>query len=288
MKENNFKKETSLFRKMKEKELLSGDLKLTKGVLNDPVNFIVKATQHIVAVDKEIEPDSIGSGCIIQYRDRLFLISVAHVADEKGIQACIVTGQPPKDGKTPLYSVGAMTFIDEFKIKNLDELKKDKDLTKIDLEKIETLDITFVELKEPIDILQNEINFGEPFPIVTAGQKIILDNPPMNHVPHADEEYAFAGRIRGHLKENQLVSTEKFVPMLAYGGEEGRYYKFALPHIITDVKDYKGTSGAPIFDSQGNLVALVAHCFKGEPFIYGFKASVLKQFLDFAIDSKTI
>ena len=268
------------------KENLDAKLKLVDSFLTDPVNFIVKATQHIITIDKDIEPDSVGSGCIILYREKLFLISVAHVADKAGIQVSLVVGVPPQDGKSQLYAVGAMTFIDEFKVNNLDDLKGDKDLSKIDLEKVETLDITFVELKEPILLMQNEIDFGSPFPVVTSGEKIIVPNPSLTITPSPDEEYAFFGRIKPELKGDKLFTIEKFVPMLTYVGEEGRYYKFSLPEIITDIKDYKGTSGAPIFDTQGNLVALVAYCFLRQPFIYGFKASILKEFLDQTIDNK--
>jgi hypothetical protein len=36
-----------------------------------------------------MEPQGFGSGCIIQYKERRFLLSVAHVTDIDGLATCI-------------------------------------------------------------------------------------------------------------------------------------------------------------------------------------------------------
>src|SRR5690554_4018982 len=148
------------------------------------INYIVKATQHLIVVDsKNTEPHSIGSGCIVKYQNKVYLISVAHVADKNGYSTCIVTNQPQVDSKTPLYSVGSMTFLDEYNVINPNDLKNIKALDDIDLKKNETLDITFVELKESIQIFQKEIDFGGDYGIVTEGEKIMLNEPDLTIQP---------------------------------------------------------------------------------------------------------
>ena len=181
------------------------------------VEYVVKATQHIIVVDNSsLEPKSIGSGCVIHYQNRFFLISVAHVTDKAGQQACIVTGQLPIANQTPIYSVGAMNYIEEFKIENLDDLNLDKDLKNEELKKIKVLDITFVEIKESIELLQHKIDFGEIFGSVPGGSKIILTNQDYDKPLDKTEEYCFFGRVKGKKKGQVITTTEKFTPLLEY------------------------------------------------------------------------
>ena len=66
----------------------------------DILNLIAKASQHIIMCrPSDMEPQRFGSGCIIQYKGRRFLLSVAHVTDIDDLATCIETGLPALDLK---------------------------------------------------------------------------------------------------------------------------------------------------------------------------------------------
>ena len=127
----------------------------------DYINFITAASQQIVIVEPAtIEPVAFGSGCIVYYKDRTFLLSVAHVTNIDGYAACLETNLPPQENKSSIYSVGSMCYFDQYKLS--------RNFSQLDIKGFEdlgaffdkTLDITFCEIKENLTILQPEINFG--------------------------------------------------------------------------------------------------------------------------------
>ena len=53
----------------------------------------------------------------------------------------------------------------------------------------------------------------------------------------------------------------------------GHYFEFELSSPIADHADFKGTSGAPVMDSSGNIVSLITHGYEGDKLIYGIALS---------------
>ena len=88
------------------------------------IENIIKSTIHIVMIEPEnLRPVKVGSGCLINYQNRNIVLTVAHVtAIEAG--TCIDTGHPPVDNRAPLYSVGAMNYLEKFDITRYDDLAK--------------------------------------------------------------------------------------------------------------------------------------------------------------------
>src|ERR1700747_3369565 len=102
-------------------------------LLEELINYVVKATQHVVMLDpKTLIPASGGSGCLIIYKERLFFISVQHVTDKTNLQACLDLGTGTTEG-TNVFSLPAFNFIDQYRIDGLD-------LGETTLEKLKSFD----------------------------------------------------------------------------------------------------------------------------------------------------
>lgn len=246
----------------------------------DILNAIAKSSIHIIMVEPgSILPKAFGSGCIVQYKERRFLVSVAHVTDLAGLQACVETNQPVVEGKTPLYCVGAMCYFDQYKTDLPVQIFSAEDLFK-NFE--ETLEITFCEIKETIELLQPEWDF-KLFKI-DAGEKIILNLETAGD-PDPTKLFGFCGRIRQDLKGNKLVMQPTMKLDLKYGGKKGRFHYYLAPELITDKEDYEGCSGAPILDQDGMLVGLASKIMTNTKVIYGFAIIECRNFIDLAIQT---
>lgn len=247
-------------------------------LLKELVNHVVKSTQHVIMIDSKTKiPTSGGSGCLLIYQDRLFFVSVQHVTDKKGKQAVIDTGTGNDDG-TNVYSLPALNFIDQYRIEGID-------LEEPVLHKLQSLDVCYTEIQDSIEIKQKLKDFGEI--IITEDLKrMIYTN--LDYEPTKEEGYSFHGRIRGELHQNTLHQVDKLVLGIKYDTKVGPYERFILDESIVDELDFQGTSGAPIFSETGEPVALVAHGFLGEKYLYGFSIRELRKYLDIYIDQNPI
>lgn len=244
------------------------------------LNALAKSSIHILMIEPTTkEPLAFGSGCLVQYKERNFLLSVAHVTDINGLATCIETNQPQMEGKTPLYSVGAMCFFDQYKTDIPVQIFSVKDLFN-NLQ--ETLEVTFCEIKEDIQLLQPEWDF-KAFKIDT-GEKIIL-NLEVAGEPDPDKLFGFCGRVRQKLRGSRLNLQPTMKLDLKYGGKKGRFYYFLAPEIIKDKEDYQGCSGAPILDEDGRLVALASKVMTNTKLIYGFSITECRNLLDIALQT---
>lgn len=244
------------------------------------IEEIIKSTVHIVMSEtKTLLPKGLGSGCIVRFNEKELLFTVAHVTD---IQAatCIVTGHAPVMNHTPLYSVGGMWFLDKFDITKYEEqierLKSNPD--RIEDHDFGQIDFSFATLKHRVEYLQNEIKFKD-FTVNKGKKKIISIS--LTEVPDEESTYGFFGRIKAKWMMNNnnhvLASQEVFYGGLKYKRKVGHYYEFELPNKIKSNTDFKGTSGAPIMDTNGKLVSLITHGYEGADKIYGIALADFKS-----------
>ena len=245
------------------------------------IEKIIRTTLHIVMSDPQtLLPKGIGSGCIIDYDKKEILLTVAHVTNKEAA-TCIVTGQPPMNYQTPMYSVGAMNYLEKYDItkyeEQIEQLKKEPDrIEEIDFGLI---DFSYATLQHKIDFIQQEINFKEF--TVKQSKKLIIKTD-LTEKPTSEKEYGFFGRIKPlYLKGTPLADTFE-TQEIFYGGVKfirqiKHYYEFELPNPIKSHADFKGTSGAPIMDTDGKLVSLVTHGYEGATKIYGIALADLKE-----------
>lgn len=153
------------------------------------------------------------------------------------------------------------------------------------LKKAQTLDIAFTEVKHLTALIQEQRSFELKDGTVLnipLGEKYLPEIG--NILPlRKNGKYSFSGRIRTGFNEAQKFS---FQQQLVYGMklcQMGRHLiRFDLGFPIEDQLNFKGCSGAPIFDDKGELVALVASgdANVASPYVYGFRLDRLISYIN--------
>jgi len=223
-------------------------------------------------------PVKSGSACLIQFEQFKAIFSVAHVTDiDAG--ACIPTGYPAKAGWSQLFSVGALYYLAKFD-KNLfqqqlEELKSDSE--RKEERDFGQIDFSFAIVPDHLDVLQHKIDYQDQKIKVKASKKLAIPSSKIA-IPDTNTEYAFFGRIKatkvyGTMMGNLYETMEIYYGGLQFVKKIGHYYEFLLPQPITDHADFKGTSGAPVMDKDGNVVSLITHGYQGGSVIYGIALS---------------
>lgn len=244
--------------------------------------IMVRTSIQVFQTDpKLLKPVGFGSGCIVEYLERVFFLSVSHVTDTEGLTTCLETNQPADARGQVLKPIGGICYFDQIKVTPDTSLEDFDSL----LQNGERLDISFAEVKEPIGLLQPALDFGA-FK-VEAGIKL----PLFMHdavVPTKDERYGFYGRIKPKYEGKVLRTTPTLKHSLKFHRQKDNFYLFLAPQTIEASEDYEGCSGAPILDSNGRLVALACMVLTGSKIIYGFSIHECKRLLDIAIQTKML
>lgn len=250
----------------------------------DILELLITSSHHVILHDKYLNPVGFGSGCIVFYKNRYFLLSVAHVTDYKEVSVMIETNRPQSEKGTPLYCVGSLCYFDLHKInpKNVNLITSAQDLLK-DFD--ETLDITFCEFKNDVELFQPEQKYRDR--IVPAGVKTFLNLEEAGK-PDKEHLYGLAGRIKQDFKNGVLYSTPTLKLDLKYKATIGNYHIFTVPEIIADKSNYEGCSGAPILDDEGKLVGLAAEVREGSKILRAFSIDVCKELLDTAMQTNLV
>jgi len=241
--------------------------------------LMVKASIQVLIADKNHpKPVAFGSGCIIEHRNRFFLISVRHVTDIGDLTTFLETNLPSDERGTPIQPIGGLCYFDLFKVDDTSNIKEFEDL----LQNGKRLDITFAEVKHNIELIQPEIDFVA-FK-VEAGHKIILDTRDIV-LPNKEETYGFFGRIKHDYEGTYLKMENTLKYNLKFHRTDKHFHMFLAPEIIRNEIEYEGCSGAPIIDSQGKLVALACKVGVPSKIIWGFSIQECVKLLDIAIDT---
>lgn len=240
-----------------------------------------QSIELLVVKGDNLAPISCGMGCIIKYRDKFFVLTVAHVTDFDETSTCIVLNKKPENGQTPLYCVGALNYFDEYSVKNikLDEIRGLDDLLR---DFNETIDISFCELKDFFEIIQPQIDFG--FHKVEKSFKMFIDLENDVATPTKEKYYGFCGNVRHDPSPTRLTRTITLKHDLKYHRTNGRYHMFLAPQVISDADDYRGCSGAPILDDDGKFVGLAASVCTTTKIVLGVATEEVKRLLNYHID----
>lgn len=245
--------------------------------------IIIRSSIQVYLANKDHpKPEGFGSGCIIEYLDRKFFVSVSHVTDVGDLVTFLETNQPDTDGKGPILKpVSGICYFDQLQVTEGMSLEDFESM----LEKGKRLDICFAEITDDIELLQPEMDFGT-FK-VPQSYKLHIDMEDTT-VPTKDERYGFYGTIKHKYYGPGLKKAIAFKHSLTYHDTKGHFHRFLSPQTILDKEDYQGCSGAPILDSQGRIVALACSVVTGTKLIYGFSIQECKRLLDYALQMKML
>ncbi len=248
--------------------------------------MVLQSVELLVVRGKRMIPVSCGSGCIIRYRDKTFLLTVAHVTDFDNTSTCIVLNKQHEDGRMMLYAVEPQNYFDDINIK-FEKLSELKSFNEIPQELIKTIDVSFCEIKEPLEIIQPEVDFGAIK--VKKSFKAVIDLEKDSAEPNQKNYYGFCGKIRHDPKPDVLSRIITLKYDLKFHRTRDKYYNlFLTPEIITDSADFEGCSGAPILDNEGKFVGLAASVYTNSKVLLGITVKEIKRLLNYQVDIENL
>lgn len=226
--------------------------------------LLVLSSIPLRQVGTDFLPTGIASGCIVTYRGRRWLLTVAHATRDTGPWA-IEIGYEEGRG-TKLYSVGGIHFVSRGDCAT---------------GKISDLDLAYVSVPEDVEPRWQPSNDrGER--IEDKPRIIIRTN--LDSTPGPKAEYGFAGNTaptdERHFGRRYQGAVIRLYTRLKYVGETEDYHLFRLPSSRPPELLLKGTSGAPILDRRRNLVALVCGADNTPDGIRGIKSGYFRSALD--------
>lgn len=210
--------------------------------LNNWLEFVQSSGIPLRELDDNGNPCSIGSGCLIDIKDRRFLVTVFHVTKRSSKWVVQIKYDKNVD-KVEVYYPGIFNYLGDFDKNN---------------KTIREVEFAFVEVSSDLECIFQHINYlgqclaERPRTIFT--EKDVIDPNPM-------EIYGFAGDVKPYLLDagKSLATEHQTYPGLKYDRSEGDFHCFKLPVAHPGHESFKGCSGSPIIDRNRKLVGLVNH-----------------------------
>lgn len=193
--------------------------------------FLIRRSIPLRRLGTDLLPTAMASGCLAEYLDRRWLLTISHDVEDGGNWAVEVRFDVGKGALC--YQLGQISFGPG-------------------------LDLGYVEVPSDLEPRwQPSDDNGNSIADLPRELVTLRFSPPME-----GEEFGFAGNVRPLLEKPggpAIFATKQVAyPGLRYVGDDSEYHLFQLPENRPDGTWLKGTSGSPILDSSGAAVALVS------------------------------
>jgi hypothetical protein len=214
-------------------------------------------------LDQNNYPTEICSGCLINFHDRRFLLTVSHAVNLGSRDWVIELGNDEQSG-AEFYRPARFCYLAGINPS---------------VGEIENFDYSYAEV--PID-LQSIFQLLTPFGAMSEKHcRHVFDSAAIAE-PDRNQHYAFAGEIHPEMHASSGLVTEVAVyPGLRFIQSVGAFHQFRLPVVHPGHDFFQGCSGAPIVDTSRRLVALVSSGNLHENTVYGVPLSRYRFALDF-------
>lgn len=223
----------------------------------------------------------IGTGVILLYKKRYFLITAKHNIKTNRNSVAIPIGPPDTEQQE-------IVFINGFSFMASVELTKiKKEAVQLAIENFEgnhVLDMAIAEIKLLDNIVQMPMSIklkNEMLHIPYGGKCMIKGDK--NCVLNRDSVFSFAGMIKSQTNQGPRPQIEpRLTAGMIFSNVSKYFIEFDLGHPITEHRLFKGCSGAPVFDLDGNLAAILTggSINVNSPYVYGFRFDVIRNFID--------
>jgi hypothetical protein len=211
-------------------------------------------------LDAGLRPINWGSGCLIDYKGRRFILTVAHNTEEGGNWA-IETEFVAEGAK--LYQIGPMMFVRQMDLDTGDSKR---------------LDFCYAIVPKDLTSVYQAVTMSGV--VMESAQRLLCDISFQKSLD-GSRKYGFSGLVGvKRVHDFYLRGELKLELDLAYAGMEDEYFIFELAHPHPGRGYYEGCSGAPIIDSDGKTVALVCGGCVAKNLIYGIPIRIFQPALD--------
>ncbi len=205
------------------------------------LHFIQSSGIQLRKLDSKGLPCPIGSGCLIDFGGRRFILTVFHVTKQSR-KWCAQIKYDDEIEKIEVYFLKQFNYLADFDYDN---------------NKIQEVEFAFVEVNPKLECYFHHRNcLGETLefrPRSIFNDKDIVE-------PNFEELYGFAGDIMPAILDRgeTFVTDHHTYTGLKYVRTEGDFLCFKLPVEHPGHEYFQGCSGAPIVDTRKNLVSLVS------------------------------
>lgn len=230
----------------------------------DWIAKIILSSIPLRQLDEKRMPINFASGCLIDYHGKRIVLTVAHATGNEGNWGIEVKAT---NVGTQVYQIGAMMFLT---------------VGNIDNDKIKEVDFSYASVPNDLQPIFHELN--EKGQIVNQLPRDILQIN-FDIEPSTKKKYGFFGQSNFSRENWYMFSQSKLVLDLKFVGVEDDYYKFKLPSKHPGHDYFRGISGAPIIDTDGNVIALVCSGDVDEDIIYGISLKKYKAGLDIEVEN---
>jgi hypothetical protein len=232
------------------------------------LDFFLSSSVLLRKLGKDGYPVRNAAGCLLDYKGRRWVLTVSYATGDMGdwrIELEYIKGEGLKN-----HPIGAMHFASV------------GDLSVVLAEK---LDLAYAEVPSGLQPLRQ---FRNPQGEIEKTLLCVIFDSDLNFMPSNDRSYAFAGTVmpakENHFGRIYQSSEFRFYGGLELTGEDKQFYYFKLPFAHPGHEHFKGTSGAPICDIEGNIAALVCGPGPdGTDTIRGIKMAYFRTLLDVTV-----
>lgn len=196
--------------------------------------------------------DGGASGCLLDYKGKRFLLTVAHAIKEGPPLSLAIRWEPSQNavltheiGKC-LSTISVGTLVPESKTIDLTQLNK----------------IDFAYCRYPFDHVPDfqELDQSGSGKVLSSRPCVVYNEAQIVE-PNPQKLYGFAGHTRTRLELHPMITIRSTQLTVCDGlmlvGVDSYFYRFKLPMKHPGHEFFHGCSGAPVVDSDGNLVGLV-------------------------------
>lgn len=206
------------------------------------------------------KPIGIASGCLIEFAGKRVLLTVQHAVNE-GHWAAEVKFDKNKGMK--LCNLGSMLLMKSINLAA--GTVQDVDFASTEI------DDAFESWLQLLDVSGNVISESER----------VMATVDFSAAPTQDQTYGFAGQVDPEWHgADVLVAKLAHFEGLTFDRTDGDYHYFKLPGKHPGHDAFKGCSGAPIIDSDGNTVSLVCGGNTDTNEIYGLALRNFESLLE--------
>jgi len=235
---------------------------VTKSELKDWIKWI-----HLTSIPlRRFAPDEslkgVASGCLLNYRGRRFILTVAHVVRSNPSGWALEIGFDEGKG-LEIYRPSCFLYLDEVRRGTA-----------------ELIEANYCFAEVPLDVNPTFQHLPPRGPLSEKQLRYIFDISEFAE-PDTNELYGFSGEVHPEIHGSHAVHIEPNVyPGLRYTKSEGHFHEFILPVRHPGHGSFEGCSGAPIVDTRHRLIALVSRGDIKTNVIYGVSITRYRFGLD--------
>lgn len=210
----------------------------TSPAVSEWLNWVLTTSVPLMRTDETGRVIAQATGTLVEFQNRLFVISVAHAVPKETSGWALEIGLDPTHG-TEVFHINAFAYAAEFTRSTAS---------------FRELDLCFAEIAKD---LEPRYEFRTPRGLFDRRPRHIFKVGDISE-PNSQSTFAFSGRVRHERHgEEVFVSDMAVYPGLKYLASSQERHEFSLPVPHPGHDAFHGCSGSPVVDIERRIVGLL-------------------------------